>query len=63
MKLTFKEKLRLVKMNVDDGIPLHEMRAKYNYDFSNFKNFCVVYKRYGEKVFENHGKELYILEK
>ena len=58
MKLTLEEKLKLVKMHVDDGIPLHDLRAKYNYDLSNFKYFCVLYKRYGEKAFENHGQRI-----
>ena len=58
MDLTLEEKLKLAKTHVDDGIPLHEMRAKYNYDLSNFKYFWILYKRYGEKAFENHGQRI-----
>ncbi|MGM9970348.1 MAG: transposase, partial [Anaeroplasma sp.] len=56
MNLTIKEKLKLAKEHVDNGVPLHEIRAKYKYDLSNFKYYCALYKRYGDKAFENHGQ-------
>jgi hypothetical protein len=39
-----------------DGIPLNEIQAKYNYDLANFKYFCALYKRYGDKASDNHGQ-------
>ncbi len=39
-----------------DGIPLNEIQAKYNYYLANFKYFCALYKRYGDKASDNHGQ-------
>ena len=55
MKYTIEEKLKIVKEHVEKGVPLHELAKKYNYHVCNIKYQCELYRRHGEKAFENHG--------
>jgi hypothetical protein len=56
MKLTLEEKLKLAKMHVDWWNTSKWDSNKYNYYLANFKYFCALYKRYGNKTFDNHGQ-------
>ena len=55
MKFSMKEKLKMVKEHVEEGIPLHELAKKYDYHVSNIKYQCRLYELYGDKAFEDHG--------
>ena len=55
MKYSMKEKLKIVKEHLEEGVPLHELDKKYNYHYTNIKYQCALYRMYGEKAFEDHG--------
>lgn len=56
MKYTIKQRLEIAKEHVDNGIPLHELEKKYDYHASHIKYSCELYRRYGDKAFENRGE-------
>ena len=58
MKYSMKEKLKIVKEHLEDGVPLHELAKKYNYHYTNIKYQCALYRMYGEKAFEDHLKPM-----
>ena len=55
MRYTVKDKLKMVKEHVCEGIPLHEIAKKYEYDVATIKHYCNLYRKHGEKAFEDHG--------
>lgn len=55
MKLTIEEKLLIAKEHVDNKVPINELYQTYNLNPNSIKYYCNLYKRYGEKAFEDHG--------
>ena len=51
MKHTLKEKLRFVKMHLDDNVPLWEIYNTYGFMLSDLKYLCKLYKMWGEEPF------------
>lgn len=51
MKYTLKEKLKYVKMHVNDNVPLWEIHNKYGMGLNDLKYLCNLYKLYGEEPF------------
>lgn len=52
MKLTLEEKLRNVKLHVDDGVPLYEIQRMTGQNVASLKYFVTLYRKWGEKVFQ-----------
>ncbi len=52
MKLTLEEKLKYVKMHVEDDVPIYDIEQEYGYNASRLKYHAALYKRWGEKAFE-----------
>ena len=50
MKYTLKEKLRYVKMHLEENVPLQEIERKYGLKTETLKYFCWLYKVHGEKA-------------
>ncbi len=60
MKLTREQKLQMVKEHLEEGIPLSEITKKYNYDITNVKYQCALYRRQGPSAFIDDGvKKVY----
>ena len=55
MRYTVKDKLKMVKEHVCEGIPLHEIAKKYEYDVATIKHYCNLYRKHGERAFDDHG--------
>jgi transposase len=55
MRLSNEEKLKMVLEHLDQGIPLHTLSEKYDYDVSNVKYFVGLYRMHGENVFLKRG--------
>lgn len=51
MKYTLKEKLKYVKMHVEENVPLWEIYHVYGLRLSDLKYLCKVYKMWGEEPF------------
>lgn len=51
MKYTLKEKLKYVKMHVNDNAPLRKIHNKYGMGLNELKYLCNLYKLYGEEQF------------
>lgn len=45
MKTTLEEKLRLVKLHIDENVPIFEIERKYRLDHSTLKYYCALYRR------------------
>lgn len=59
MKTTLEEKLRLVKLHLDEGIPIFEIEKKYGLDHSTLKYYCALYRRWGEEPFTKSTRRRY----
>lgn len=59
MKLTREQKLQMVKEHLEEGIPLSEIAKKYNYDITNVKYQCALYRRHGPSAFIDEGIKKY----
>lgn len=53
MKHSGKEKFRLAKLHVEEGVPLHEICKNYDIAFENLKYNVNLYKRWGEQAFKD----------
>ena len=51
MKHTLQDKLKYVKMHLEDNVPIYEIERKYGFNAQHLKYFCRLYLRYGEKPF------------
>lgn len=51
MKLTLEERLRNVKLHLDENIPIHKVAKENGQDVGSLKYFVALYKRWGEKAF------------
>lgn len=51
MKYTLKEKLKYVKMHVEDNVPLWEIYNTYGFRLSDLKYLCRLYRMWGEEPF------------
>ncbi len=52
MKYTLKEKLRFVKLHIEENVPIYEIERKYGFRADALKYFCRLYKVHGEKAFQ-----------
>ncbi len=52
-KLTLEEKLRNVKLHVDDGVPLYEVQRMKGLNVASLKYFIALYRKRGEKAFRH----------
>ena len=52
MKLTLEEKLRNVKLHIEDNMPLFEIQRTKGQDVASLKYFIALYKKWGEKAFQ-----------
>lgn len=52
MKYTLKEKLRFVKLHIEENVPIYEIERKYGFRADALKYFCRLYKIHGEKAFQ-----------
>lgn len=52
MKYTLEEKLKYVRLHLDDGVPIHEIEKKYGLDPSMLKFYCNMYLKWGEQAFK-----------
>ena len=51
MKTTLEEKLKCVRLHLDDGMPISEIQEKYGLDRSTLKYDCALYRKWGEEAF------------
>jgi len=58
MKLTLEEKLKYVKLHVEKGVTIREIKEKYGFDKSTLKYQCLLYQRYGDKAFKQDTSKL-----
>ena len=56
MKHTIGDKLKYVKMHLEENVPINEIASKYGFDKTSLKYFCNLYKLYGEKAFNKEEK-------
>jgi transposase len=56
MRLSNEEKLKLVLEHLEQGVPLHELSKRYDYQVSNVKYFVGLYRMHGKDVFLNRGE-------
>jgi len=59
MKTTLEEKLRLVKLHLNEGVPIFEIQEKYGLNRSTLKYFCALYRRWGEEPFTKPERREY----
>ena len=52
MKTTLEEKLRCVKLHLNEGVPIYEIQEKYGINHATLKYFCALYKKWGGKAFK-----------
>ena len=52
MKTTLEEKLRCVKLHLDEGVPIFEIQEKYGINNATLKYFCALYRKWGKKAFK-----------
>ena len=63
MKRRPSEWLKIVKMHVDDGVPMTKLAEKYNFDVSRLKHKVKVYMIHGERPFtDEQEKRIYTRE-
>lgn len=63
MKRRPSEWLKIVKMHVDDGVPMTKLAEKYNFDVSRLKHKVNVYMIHGERPFtDEQEKRIYTRE-
>lgn len=63
MKRRPSEWLKIVKMHVDDGVPMTKLAEKYNFNVSRLKHKVKVYMIHGEKPFtDEQEKRIYTRE-
>ena len=53
MKMTLDEKLRLVKLRIEDGVPVRTIQDEYGLDRSTLNYLCALYRRWGEVAFQS----------
>ena len=59
MRFTLEEKLRYVKLHLEENVPIYEIEKKYGLRADNLKYFCRLYKRHGERAFQKEeGKRI-----
>ncbi len=56
MKFTVGDKLKFVKMHLEENIPIAEIAREYGFDGASLKYHCKLYLLYGEKAFERAEK-------
>lgn len=56
MKYTITDKLKFVKMHLEDNVPIGEISSKYKFDKTSLKYCCGLYRMYGEKAFIKEEK-------
>lgn len=54
MRYTVKDKLKMVKEHVCEGIPSHGIAKKCECDVSTIKHYCNLCRKHGEKAFEDN---------
>ena len=59
MKRTLEEKLRLVHLHIDEGVPIHEICNTYKMDSAAFKHYCALYRRWGDQAFNKSLRRNY----
>lgn len=52
MKLTLEEKLRNVKLHLEENVPIYEIEKSYGQSSASLKYYCALYKKWGEKAFK-----------
>lgn len=52
MKTTLEEKLRCVKLHLDEGVSFREIKETYGIDKTTMVYVCKLYKIYGSKAFK-----------
>lgn len=52
MRITPEEKLKYVKMHLEENVPIFELKRKYGIDDSRLKYYCQLYLIWGEKAFK-----------
>ena len=57
MKTTLEEKLKCVRLHIDEGVPIFEIPKKYGLDCSTLKYYCALYRKWGEEAFTKPKKE------
>ena len=59
MRFTLEEKLRYVKLHLEENVPIYEIEKKYGLRADNLTYFCRLYKRHGERAFQKEeGKRI-----
>lgn len=48
MKTTLEEKLKYVRLHLDEGVPIFEIQEKYGLDCSTLKYYCALYRKWGD---------------
>ncbi len=56
MKFTVSEKLKYVKMHLEENVPIMEIVKVHGFDRGRLNYCCNLYKMYGEKAFEKEEK-------
>lgn len=59
MKRTLEEKLFLVKLHLNENVPIFEIEKKYGFDHSTLKYYCALYRKWGEKAFQKEERRSY----
>jgi transposase len=62
MKFSNKDKLRIVKEHLEQGLTLKELRDRYHLDFAKMKYVIALYRKHGESVFVNRDRRKYTRE-
>jgi transposase-like protein len=56
MRLSNEEKLKMVLEHLEQGVTLHELAKRYDYDVSIVKYFVGLFRMHGQDVFLNRGE-------
>ena len=59
MKTTLEEKLKCVRLHLDEGVPIFEIQEKYGLDRSTLKCYCALYRKWGEVAFTKPKRREY----
>lgn len=56
MKLSLEEKLKCVRLHLNEGVPIFEIEKSYGLNHSTLKYCCALYQKWGEKAFKVNAK-------
>ena len=59
MKTTLEEKLKYVRLHLDEGVPIFEIEREYGLDHSTLKYYCALYRKWGEVAFTKPKRREY----